>query len=334
MTQEIPLKVSVIIPAYNIENYIARAIECVLAQTYPASEIIVVDDGSTDNTANIVKQFPETVQYIYQDNQGAGIARNRGIEAAQHDWIAFLDGDDEWLNNFLELHVDLLKRNPHLKWSSSNLYSYRKEDDRKSIKCSTKLLKKLLNGKDYFDDFYDAYRFDAMGNSNSMMIHHSCFKKVGLFGKIPSGEDADMWNRIALSYPQIGFICEPISVYHLQRPGSTMNEIDYKKQFDATADNVARVIELAKNTDRFGPVERCMKNRIQRLIRGYLFRHEHAIYVKDLNRRFKTILPPGYRLLINLLATFPRSTELILMTISKTLRILPMYHTVKRPPRK
>ena len=86
--------VSVIIPAYNASKHIARAINSVLAQTCQPDRIIVVDDGSTDNTSEIVKQF-DSVKYIYQENSGVSIARNTGIEAADSNWIAFLDADDE-----------------------------------------------------------------------------------------------------------------------------------------------------------------------------------------------------------------------------------------------
>ncbi len=87
--------VSVVIPAYNAEKYIGRAIDSVLAQTRQPDEIIVVDDGSTDNTPNAIKSYGSKVYYIHQENGGASVARNTGIEAAKSEWIAFLDADDE-----------------------------------------------------------------------------------------------------------------------------------------------------------------------------------------------------------------------------------------------
>ncbi|MCK4960446.1 MAG: glycosyltransferase family 2 protein, partial [Planctomycetes bacterium] len=89
--------VSVVIAAYNAEKYIQRAIDSVLAQSLPADEIIVVDDGSTDNTGDAVKHYGSKVRYIYQENAGPASARNTAIEAATGTWIAFLDADDEWL---------------------------------------------------------------------------------------------------------------------------------------------------------------------------------------------------------------------------------------------
>lgn len=91
------ITVSVVIPAYNAGEYLGRAIDSVLAQTQPAAEIIVVDDGSADNTADVAQGYGERIRFIQQENAGASVARNTGIEAAASEWIAFLDADDEWL---------------------------------------------------------------------------------------------------------------------------------------------------------------------------------------------------------------------------------------------
>jgi glycosyltransferase involved in cell wall biosynthesis len=94
--------IATIIPAYNCERYLAEAIESVLAQNYRPLEIIVIDDGSTDDTAKIAKRFEPAVQYCFQGNGGIGSARNRGIGLAHSDFIAFLDADDLWPEGKLE----------------------------------------------------------------------------------------------------------------------------------------------------------------------------------------------------------------------------------------
>ena len=114
------VSVSVVIPAYNAAEHITRAIDSVLAQTRRADEIIVIDDGSADNTADIVKRYGAELKYIYQDNAGAGQARNAGIDAAKSEWIAFLDADDEWLTDKLQLQTDYLARHPDLMWTTGN----------------------------------------------------------------------------------------------------------------------------------------------------------------------------------------------------------------------
>ncbi len=107
-------KVSVIIPAYNGDRYIARAIESVIAQTYTDCEIIVVDDGSQDNTSSVVENYGEKINYIYQPNQGVAVARNRGIKEAKGEFIAFLDQDDFFLPDKLALQVAVLEQQPSL----------------------------------------------------------------------------------------------------------------------------------------------------------------------------------------------------------------------------
>jgi len=98
MSQRQSFTVSVVIPAYNAEATIERAIESVLHQTLPPEEIIVVDDGSTDGTAEKVRQYEPKVRYLFESHSGPSKARNFGILAAQQgEWIAFLDADDEWL---------------------------------------------------------------------------------------------------------------------------------------------------------------------------------------------------------------------------------------------
>lgn len=112
MTEELPL-VSVIIPVYNGGRYLRAALESVFAQTYRPFEVIVVDDGSVDDSGVIAQSFPE-VRYINQANQGVAAARNNGIEAARGEFLAFLDQDDLWTPEKLRLQMDQLLSHPDL----------------------------------------------------------------------------------------------------------------------------------------------------------------------------------------------------------------------------
>jgi len=104
--------VSVIIPSYNRAVYLERALHSVLGQTCPADEIIVVDDGSTDNTRKIITGLCQSIQYCYQDNKGVSAARNKGIQQANGQWLAFLDSDDEWLPAKLEKQLAVARQHP------------------------------------------------------------------------------------------------------------------------------------------------------------------------------------------------------------------------------
>lgn len=109
-------RISVLVPVYNGERFLAEAIQSVLDQTLPPDEIIVVDDGSTDNTARIVANLSGTadvhIRYVYQANQGPAAARNHGLRLAQGELIAFQDADDRWAAGRLPLQVRLLKQRP------------------------------------------------------------------------------------------------------------------------------------------------------------------------------------------------------------------------------
>jgi len=113
MSEANPL-VSVIIPVYNYERYLAQAIKSVLAQTYRPVEIIVVDDGSTDGSAEVTKRFTSPVKYCFQHHSGIGAARNCGIHLTQGDLIAFLDADDLWMKDKLARQMKALNDNPEL----------------------------------------------------------------------------------------------------------------------------------------------------------------------------------------------------------------------------
>ncbi|MDH4232122.1 MAG: glycosyltransferase family 2 protein [Nitrospirota bacterium] len=107
-----PPLVSVIIPVYNGEKYLAEAVESVLAQIYRPLEIIVIDDGSSDRSADVVRGFSETVRYYYQPNSGSGAARNAGVQKARGGFLAFLDADDLWVREKLSLQVPALEADP------------------------------------------------------------------------------------------------------------------------------------------------------------------------------------------------------------------------------
>ena len=104
--------VTVVIPSYNRAQYIAETIESVLGQTYTNIEIIVIDDGSTDNTREIVERYAPRVQYVWQENAERGASRNHGLRLAKGAFIAFLDSDDLWLREKVENDLELLRQNP------------------------------------------------------------------------------------------------------------------------------------------------------------------------------------------------------------------------------
>ncbi len=106
--------VSVIVPAYNAAHFLPQAIASIERQHYHPLEIIVIDDGSTDNTAEVVRHLPSVSHYLQQENRGPSAARNLGLKHAQGEFIAFLDADDEWPAGKLDLQLGRLRAEPHL----------------------------------------------------------------------------------------------------------------------------------------------------------------------------------------------------------------------------
>lgn len=118
-----PIDVAVIIPTYNRANYLPYTLESILRQTHPAKEVIVVDDGSTDNTESSIAQYSADIKYIKIKNSGVCVARNVGVQASRSDWIAFCDSDDLWKETKLEKQVQLIRENNKLEYCFTN-FSY------------------------------------------------------------------------------------------------------------------------------------------------------------------------------------------------------------------
>ena len=327
--------VSVVIPAYNIGKQIGRAIDSVLAQTHQPDEIIVVDDGSTDDTADVIQSYGSKVRYIHQANLGLAGARNTGIKAASCEWIAFLDGDDEWLPDNLKLHLEVLRRNPNLVWSAGNFDNFLSSKNRCQPYINPDKGRKLLQGKDYFDDFFDAYMADATGNSNTMIIKRQNLHEAGLFRQeLPFAEDTDMWFRMAMRWPKIGFVPEPVAVYHLHRPGSLMDFTQSAKRLEVICDIIERSIDLAKEHGRMDKFRPCAGFLLRRVIRSNLFECRMAPVIRNVLTRFDLMFWAPYKAVVRLLTRFPRATAFVLHSISKTVRFFNLRRRVVRPPRR
>ena len=133
---EIKPPISVIIPVYNSERYLPETLESVLEQTCPPTEILVIDDGSTDGTAAIARQFEAHVTLISQENQGAGTARNRGVEVAAGEYIAFLDADDVWVDKKLELQLLALRQQPQVNMAFGHVSQFISPDIDDQLKAT------------------------------------------------------------------------------------------------------------------------------------------------------------------------------------------------------
>jgi len=203
--------ISVVIPLYNKALYIERAIQSVLGQTLSLREIIVIDDGSTDGGGEVVKSIQDPrIVLVRQENQGVSAARNRGIELAKSELIAFLDADDAWNNDYLKEVIHLR----HL-FPEAGAYATAWE------KVNEKGEKKILEYKfSAFKEPHNLFHFfieGALGpgiHASAVTISKNVFQKIGTFkvGEIRC-EEKDMFLRIALNYP-IAWSSKPlVTVY-------------------------------------------------------------------------------------------------------------------------
>ncbi len=198
------MDVSVLIPTHNRAHTLGRALDSVLAQTLPAAEIIVVDDGSADGTADLLARRYPAVRCLRQSNHGVSHARNRAIEAAGGEWLALLDSDDAWLPGKLArqgaaLHDDPGKRLCH--------------SDEIWVRNGRRVNPGARHAKAGGWIFRDCLPLCAISPS-SALIHRSVFDAVGSFDEtLPACEDYDLWLRIAARYPVL-LVDEPLVVKH------------------------------------------------------------------------------------------------------------------------
>lgn len=186
------VEISVVIPTYNYGKYIKCAIESVLKQTYKDFEIVVVDDGSTDNTKEILYQYFSQIQYYHIQNSGPAHARNFGIENSKGKYIAFLDADDIWVNTKLEKQIEVFRKNKEvgMVFTECEVFKGNKVLKKKMGK------KKLMKG----DLASNIFIFSGVATP-TVMVKKKVFENLGKFEEsLTCAEDDNMWIRIASNY--------------------------------------------------------------------------------------------------------------------------------------
>jgi glycosyltransferase involved in cell wall biosynthesis len=187
--------VSAVIPAYNYGHLVGRAVESVLAQTYREIEVIVVDDGSTDGTAERLAPYRDRIRYVYQENRGLPAARNAGIRLARGEWVAFLDADDVWHPRKTEVQLnEVAGRSDVALIGSPKYYSPMPEHLPPNPPVRQLGIREFL-------------LWAPIGPS-SALVRRSCFDEVGYFDEtLSSIEDRDMWLRVAYRHAAIQVDC-------------------------------------------------------------------------------------------------------------------------------
>jgi len=213
------MKISIIIPAYNVEDHLQKAVDSIFVTGYPDIEIIIVDDNSTDNTHDIARKIEHNHNDIVKVlkipgsmNQGASAARNKGIECATGELVSFLDADDWYLENRFSTCVDILKNNPDVDGVYEKTLCIYK-DKVESIK--------MLNKKELF---LDGTHLESVTNrllksswtTNAITLKRSILKKSGLFNEtLLLGQDIELWLRLSCIAKLVeGNSAAPVAVYN------------------------------------------------------------------------------------------------------------------------
>ncbi len=259
---------TVIIPAYNSAPTIGRAIESVLGQTYPAHEVVIVDDGSTDTTRDEVARFGDRVEYLYQDNAGVSAARNKGAATASGDWLAFLDADDWYFPDRLRLHAEWIESDPTLDFLTGD-YEYLREDgsligrSMERNEAGRRLLAEAGGTMRAVMEVgeFEAFVADHFGDTHTLSVPRKTFHELGGY---PSGrkvcEDVHFLIRLCARSRRVGVICAPMGVYLIHNRSATRR--------DPLAAQVSNVETLASLKPEVGglsaPIRRGFRTRLQR----------------------------------------------------------------------
>lgn len=252
-------KVSVIIPTYNRARFIKEALDSAIKQTYKDIEIIVVDDGSIDDTKDIlsqyIKKYPDRVMYFYQKNKGVSYARNLGIRKARGEYIAFLDSDDIWLQNKLEEQIREIKKNIEY----GLVCSYVEMIDESGAEIF-----KILPGS-YGSNIKDVFLNDII-ITPTVLTKKSCLLEVGGFNEqLIVGEDYDLWLRIVTKYK---FFMIPEILARVRRHKNRLSEsveLQYKNHLKIYIKEHSKNRILSKKEYKL-----CLSQQYYRLARHYI----------------------------------------------------------------
>lgn len=259
---------SVIIPAFNAAATLARAIESVRAQSWQVHEIIVVDDGSSDATADVARQFGKSVRLIQQLNSGVSVARNTGVAVATGEWLAFLDADDWYTNDRIKLHAEWVLEDARLDFLTGD-YEYRDTTggllgtSMAQHKSGQLMIAKAAgSGRVIMETPAEITAFvaDHFGDTHTLSVPRARFIELGGY---PTGfkvcEDVHFLTRLVATSRRIGVVCANHGVYFIHHTSATR-----KNPVIALHENLRTLIDLGRLTHNYPtPIQQGFKQRMQ-----------------------------------------------------------------------
>lgn len=257
--------VSVVVPLYNKAVYVERLLDSVLNQSFRRFELIIVDDGSTDGGADLVQNVHDPrIRLIRQVNSGVSAARNRGASEATGDFLVFLDADDYWSSQFLEVMLTAFD-SPNVVWAMCGERRMRViEDNPRDVDV---LAAPVFDRKNFFELFLH----DQVGCPGTIVMRRSIFDASrGFIAGINNGEDVEMWLRLALRYPDIHFCAEQLVIYTVAAPGGATVQRRSETSLVSFWSAMAALFEESKHTNSHDLFERCFNKFANKSYRFYV----------------------------------------------------------------
>ena len=219
--------ISVIVTSYNYEQYISRTLDSLVNQTYKDFEVIIVDDGSKDNSVKIIKEYvskyPNFYLYMHENNENKGLIESMqlGLSKAQSEWIAFLESDDYWRQDYLQEKINYINTNPESVIIINDIEIEGDRSHNEYIESVRKL--HMKNKKNCFKQMYDG---NVIGTFSCVMIKTNIIKNLDFNTPIPAWLDWWLWLQVAIKYP-ISFVDKKLTVWN-RHEGSYIT-VDSKK---------------------------------------------------------------------------------------------------------
>ena len=265
--------VTIIIPTYNRAALLPKAIDSVLSQSYDNFELIVVDDGSDDNTAEILSDYSNII-YLYQENRGPAAARNCGIRAARHDLIAFLDSDDWFAADKLEIQTRAMKENPGFLISHTDEIWYRQG----------KLLNQKKKHRKYGGDIFARCLPLCAVSMSTVMVRKEMFARIGMFDEsYPCCEDYEFWLRASIRHKFLK-IDQPLTL----KDGGRPDEVSFQYRTGMDKFRIQALLKLLKESELTRNQQKLAQEELVRKCRIYgngCLKHgrpEEGVYFLDL----------------------------------------------------
>ena len=262
---------SVIIPVFNRERTIQKAIDSVIEQSFTNFELIIINDGSTDSTKDILEKLPNNIKIIHQENHGVSHARNRGIESAQGEFIAFLDSDDYWHKEKLKKQYDYLQQNPN----SKILHC-----DEVWIRNGKRVNPRKIHQKAGGDQFIRSMQLCCISPSAVVIKKEVLNEFNGFLENYPVCEDYDLWLKITYKY-QVDYIDEML----ITKTGGHDDQLSskYKAMDWWRLQSLVTYLKQPLDEDKKNALLSNIHNRIEVLRKGYE-KHQKDLELEKLNQ--------------------------------------------------